>query len=81
MTAMEQYYYQILLHWYVHVPRAPTLVEIGDVCRQDRSRKTPVGQPKPPRWPSHTAVRSAMLGLEGKGYVARNSEGRFEVCK
>lgn len=78
---MEAYYYAVLVHWYKHRANAPTLVDIGDVCRKDRSPKTPTGMRKPPRWPSHTAVYSAFLSLETKGYVLRNSDGRFEVCK
>lgn len=81
MTTMEQYYYAVLVHWYRHRDFSPTLEEIGDVCRLDKSRVTPVGSRKPPGWPSHTAVRSALLSLETKGYVARNPDGRFEVCK
>lgn len=64
MTKMEQFYMKVLMHWYRHTERAPSCEELRGICR-------PVKSP--------TAVRSALLALESKGYVQRNAEGRFEL--
>jgi hypothetical protein len=80
MSAMEQYYYAVLLHWYRYIPdRAPTCLQIAAVCNRDGGERTPIGQSRTQGWPSHTAVRSAFLSLESKGYLKRNNDGRFEV--
>lgn len=67
MTVKEQYYYSVLLHWYRHRPgEPPSMPELAAICRPIRSG---------------TAVRTALLALESKGYVRRNRHGKFEVCK
>lgn len=67
MTKQEQYYFAVLVHWYKHRPDQPP--SIPDLCGLCRPRK------------SATAVRSALLSLESKGYCARNKDGYFEVVK
>lgn len=63
---MEHVYFNVLLHWYRHRDYSPSLADLGRLFRPRKS----IG-----------AVRSAMLGLEGKGYVDRNAAGQFVVCK
>lgn len=63
-TPMETAYLRILNYWYRHHSEAPTLGNIAALCKPSRS---------------HTAIRTALLALEGKGYVKRNDDGRFEV--
>lgn len=64
LTKKEQTYLAVLVHWYKHRDYAPSCDELADLCRPVRS---------------YTAVRSALLGAERKGYCRRNSAGRFEV--
>lgn len=65
LTKMEQYYLAVLMHWYRYRPGIPPSCDkLGEVCRPRKS---------------HTAVRSALLSLESKGYVLRNADGKFEV--
>ncbi len=71
MTYAEAYYYRVLLYWYSFpVARrgaeSPPIPALAALTRPVRSM---------------TAVRSALLALEAKGYVERNALGRFEVCK
>lgn len=66
MSKMEQYYYALLVHWYRHRKEPPTCDALAGLCRPVKSQ---------------TAVRTALLSLESKGYVRRNSNGRFEVIK
>lgn len=66
MTKMEQVYFAVLLHWYKHRDSPPSCDALAALCRPVKS---------------NTAVRSALLSLESKGYVRRNSNGRFEVIK
>jgi hypothetical protein len=78
---MEQVYLQVLRHWYAHRPEPPRAQDIAEICRRDKSPLLPTGKKKPRGWPSVTAVRSALLSLESKGYTRRNDAGRFEVCE
>lgn len=64
MTKMEQVYYGLLVHWYKHRKAAPSCDALAALCRPVKS---------------HTAVRSALLSLEDKGYVRRNDKGRFVI--
>lgn len=66
MTRMEQYYFSVLIHWYRYRKEPPSCEKLAALCRPVKS---------------HTAVRTALLSLEAKGYVARNATGRFEVVK
>jgi hypothetical protein len=62
---MEQIYLGVLAHWYRHRPGVPpSCDELAALCRPAKS---------------HTAVRSALLAAEGKGYCRRNSDGKFEL--
>lgn len=81
LSRMEQVYLQVLQHWYRHRTKSPTCEELAQICRRDRNPLLPTGKKKPRGWPSVTAVRSALLSLEDKGYTRRNDEGRFEVCE
>ncbi len=64
MTKREQIYVAVLAHWFRFRDRAPTMPELAKVCRPRRSL---------------TAIRNALLQAEIKGWVRRNSQGRFEV--
>lgn len=64
MTKMETMYFIVLAHWYKHRAYAPTLHELGNLCRP---RKSP------------TTVRTALLSLESKGYVLRDKLGHFAL--
>lgn len=64
LSRREQYYMLVLMRWYEYRKEAPTCDQLAALCR-------------PPR--SNTAVRSALLSAESKGYVLRNKDGRFEV--
>lgn len=66
MTKAETMYFAVLCHWYKHRDYAPTLNELGNLCRPRKSA---------------TAVRTRMLSLESKGYVARDDGGRFVVVR
>lgn len=66
MTKMEQYYFALIVHWYKHRKEPPSTADLAGICRPIKSA---------------TAVRTAMLSLERKGYLERNEYGRFEVVK
>lgn len=79
LSTMEQVQLKVLVHWWKHHSEAPRLEDLAEICRRDRRLLLPTGKRKPRGWPSVTAVRSALLSLEGKGYTRRNDAGRFEV--
>lgn len=64
MTKMEAMYFSVLVHWYKHRAYAPTLHDLGNLCRPRRSP---------------TAVRTCLLACESKGYVTRDDGGHFVV--
>lgn len=66
MTYAEAYYFSVLQHWYRHRTYPPSIPELQPLTKPTMSM---------------TAIRSALLSLESKGYVLRNDDGRFEVCK
>lgn len=81
LSRMEQVYLAVLVHWYKHRAQAPRVEDLAEICRRERNPLLPTGKKKPRGWPSVTAVRSALLSLEDKGYTRRNDEGRFEVIR
>jgi hypothetical protein len=83
MTAMEQVYMTVIVHWYKHVPdgRAPSIADIRAITRRHRRKllSDEVLRSKGPGWPSSTAMYSALLSLERKGYLLRSDGGKFSV--
>ena len=79
---MEDYYLRVLKHWYRFRRLPPSLDELRDLCRRsgrppDAGHQALVADD----WPSRRAVRRALLALEGKGYVRRNKQRKFEVIR
>lgn len=66
MTVAEAYYFGILRHWYKYRRSAPSIPQLMPLTKPVMSM---------------TAIRSALLALEAKGYVERNEHGRFEVVE
>ena len=66
MSKMESVYYRVLLHWYSYRKYSPSASDLAALCKPRKSV---------------TAVRSALLSLETKGYVCRNEDGQFEVSE
>lgn len=64
ITRMEAVYLGILQHWYAHRRDPPRLRDLSNLTKPRRTEP---------------AIRAALLNLEDKGYVKRNSDGRFEV--
>lgn len=85
MTAMEQVYFAVVVHWYRHVPngQAPTIADIRAIARRHRRKllSAEVLASKGRSWPSGTAMYSALLSLERKGYLRRDDGGKFSVIR
>lgn len=76
-SRMEQIYLAALQRWNGQTP--PTMTAFAENCRLWPPLHTPTAKLKRRGWPSVSAVRSALLSLEAKGYVRRNKQGRFQV--
>lgn len=66
LSSREQIYIAVLRHWYRYRGRAPSCMEIANLCKPRRS---------------YGAIRAAFLSAEDKGYLRRNTDGRFEVIE
>ncbi len=83
MTAMEQVYMTVIVHWYKHVPNGapPSMADIRSIARRHRRTllSSEVLRSKGSSWPSGTALYSALLSLSRKGYLRRSDDGKFSV--
>jgi len=83
MTAMEQVYMTVVVHWYKHRPSGPppSMADIRTLTRRYRGKllSAEVLASKSPSWPSGTAMYSALLSLARKGYLRRSDDGKFSV--
>lgn len=79
---MEALYLRALVHWYRHRTKPPTIVQLCDLLRRS-GRPGEAGHQErvSADWPSIGALRRGLVSLEAKGYIQRNSKGKFEVIK